>query len=69
MVADSCSNLYANLSSHEKRSMDGGTGSKMVANIFWLHLEFGLVVWHGFGLPTSSMLFMIEADDGLMLYA
>jgi hypothetical protein len=32
-------------------------------------LEFGLVVWHGFGLPTSSMLFRTESDAGLRLYA
>ncbi len=53
MVADSCSNLYANLSSHEKRSMDGGTGSKIVANIFWLH--WNLVWLFGMGLDFQPV--------------
>ncbi len=53
MVAVSCSNLYANLSSREKRSMDGGTGSKMVANIFWLH--WNLVWLFGMGLDFQPV--------------
>ncbi len=69
MVADSCSNLYANLSSHEKEEHGWRNWFKNGSQYILAPLEFGLVVWHGFGLPTSSMLFMIEADDGLMLYA